>query len=130
MPMCGFNQKMLEGLTAFHEGLVEHGLIERARIREQSIDQTLERELSDMGRFLTETKGMTDSEVREVTEALTRYAQAFYKLVQREGIDNYQKTVSALNKFYIEMDRKFYANLEGKPDDMKRLVGYLNEVGV
>jgi len=23
MPLCGFNQKMLEGIEAFHEGLVE-----------------------------------------------------------------------------------------------------------
>ena len=27
MPICGFNEKMLKGLTALTEGLVEHGLI-------------------------------------------------------------------------------------------------------
>lgn len=125
--MCGFNQKILEGLVAFHEGLVEHGLIERSRLRSQSVDQTLQRELSDMDRFLGETNNLTDSEIRELTEALTRYAKAFYKLVNRRGIKDYKGTVMAINQFYVKMDDKFYKDLEGKPEDMKKLVRYLNE---
>ena len=130
MPFCGFNEKMLEGLIAFQEGLVEHGLVERARIRGQSVDETLQRELTDMGRFLAETRNLADPEVRELTESLIHYAQAFYKVISTKGIDNYQQTIRALNGFYAEMDRKFYTDLEGKPDDMKQLVGHLNEVGV
>ena len=130
MPLCGFNQKMLEGLIAFHEGLVEHGLVERSRIRGQSVDQTLQRELSDMDRFLGEIDNLTDPEVRELTEALTNYARAFYKFIERGGIDKYKQTVRALNQFYVKMDDKFYKDLEGKSSDMKNLVSYLNEVGV
>ena len=130
MPLCGFNQKMLEGLVAFHEGLVEHGLVERSRIRRQSVDETLQRELSDMERFLGETNNLVNPEVRELTKALTNYARAFYKLVDTQGIDEYKKTVRALNDFYVKMDDKFYRDLEGKPEDMKQLVGYLNEVEV
>lgn len=33
MPLCGFNQQMLEGLNAFHEGLVE-SVIENQKIEE------------------------------------------------------------------------------------------------
>lgn len=130
MPLCGFNQKMLEGLIAFHEGLVEHGIVERSRIRGQSVDQTLQRELSDMDRFLGEIDNLTDSKIRELTEALTNYARAFYKLIERDGIDKYKQTVRALNQFYVKMDDKFYKDLEGKSGDMKNLVSYLNEVGV
>ncbi len=130
MPLCGFNQKMLEGLIALHEGLVEHGLVERSRIGGQSVDQTLQRELSDMDRFLGEIDNLTDPEVRELTEALTKYARAFYKLIEREGIDKYKQTIRALNQFYVKMDDKFYKDLEGKSGDMKSLVSYLNEVGV
>ena len=79
MPLCGFNQKMLEGLVAFHEGLIEHGLVERSRIRGQSVEETLQRELSDMERFLDETNNLADPKIRELTEALTNYAKAFYK---------------------------------------------------
>ena len=130
MPLCGFNQKMLEGFIALHEGLVEHGLVERSRIRGQSVDQTLQRELSDIDRFLGEIDNLTDPEVRELTEALTNYARAFYKLIEREGIDKYRQTIRALNQFYVKMDDKFYKDLEGKSGDMKNLVSYLNEVGV
>ena len=130
MPLCGFNQKMLEGLVAFHEGLVEHGLVERSRIRGQSVGETLQRELSDMERFLGETNNLADPQVKELTEALTNYAKAFYKLVDIEGVDKYKQTVRALNDFYVKMDDKFYRDLDGKPEDMKQLVSYLNEVGV
>lgn len=126
MPLCGFNQKMIEGLVAFHQGLVEHGLVERSKIRGQSLGETLEKEFLDMDRFLGETGNLADSEVRELTGALTNYAKAFYKLVSREGIDEYKQIVRALNEFYVKMDNKFYMDLEGKPNDMKRLVEYLN----
>ncbi len=130
MPLCGFNQKMLEGLVAFHEGLIEHGLVERSRIRGQSVEETLQRELSDMERFLDETNNLADPKIRELTEALTNYAKAFYKLVDIEGVDKYKQTVRALNDFYVKIDDKFYRDLEGKPENMKQLVGYLNEVEV
>ncbi len=130
MPLCGFNQKMLEGLVAFHEGLVEHGLIERARLRGQTVDETLQMELSDMDRFLGETNNLADPEVRELTEALTKYSKAFYKLVGGQGIKNYKEVIRALSEFYAKMDNKFYKDLEGRPNDMKQLVGYLNEVSL
>lgn len=127
MPMCGFNKKMIEGLKAFHEGLVEHGLIERSKIKGCSIEAILQRELQDMDRFLSETHQIQNPEMREITEAITRYARAFYTLVNKQGIDNYRDTASFLREFYINMDAKFYSDLEGKPDDMRQLADYLNE---
>jgi hypothetical protein len=126
MPLCGFNQKMLEGLTAFHEGLVEHGLIERSRIRGQTIDETLQRELTDMERFLNETPRIENPEVRVIVENLTRYAEAFYKLLQKEGVDNSERIIKRLNALYLNMDHKFYSELEGQEDDMKKLAEHLN----
>ena len=126
MPLCGFNQEMLEGLIAFHEGLVEHGLIERAKKKGQSAEQTLEDEIRDMDRFLGETHRIEDPQKREVIEALTKYAMAFYQLIRTQGIGNYRQAVQELNTFYREMDDKFYSELEGKPDDMRQLAEYLN----
>lgn len=128
MPLCGFNQKMLKGITAFHEGLVEYGLIKRSKLKNQSVDETLTRELADMNRFLAEIDKITDPQIRELTKALTKYAQAFYRLVNRKGINSYQQTTSTLNKYYAEMDRKFYKDLEGKPEDMKKLTEHLNKI--
>ncbi len=126
MPLCGFNQKMLEGLVAFHEGLVEHGLIDRAKKKGQSVEQTLETELSDMERFLGETYRINDSQKKAITEAITNYAKAFYEVVGEQGADNYKQIVQGLNEFYRKMDDKFYSELEGTPDDMKQLATYLD----
>jgi len=126
MPLCGFNQKMLEGLVAFHEGLVEHGLIDRAQKKGQSVEQTLEAELKDMNRFLSETYKISDPKKRAITESITNYAKAFYELVGEQGIDDYRPVVQGLNEFYRKMDDKFYSELEGKPDDMKQLAIYLD----
>ena len=126
MPLCGFNHKMLDGLVAFHEGLVEHGLIDRAKKKNQSIEQTLETELSDMERFLGEIYRIKDPQKRAVTEAITKYAEAFYQLVGELSVDNYKQVVQGLNEFYRKMDNKFYSELEGKPDDMEQLAKYLD----
>jgi hypothetical protein len=126
MPLCGFNQKMLEGLVAFHEGLVENGLIDRAKLKGQSVEKTLETELSDMERFLGETYRINDSQKRAITEAITNYAKAFYELAGEQGINDYRQVVQGLNEFYRKMDDKFYSELEGKPDDMKLLATYLD----
>ena len=126
MPLCGFNQKMLEGLIAFHEGLVEHGLIDRAKKKGQSVEQTLKAELSDMERFLGETCGIEDPKKRAIVEAITNYAKAFYQFIGTEGVDNYRQVAQRLNDFYKKMDDKFYTELEGKQDDMSQLAGYLD----
>jgi len=130
MPFCGFNQKMLEGLAAFQEGLVEHGLYECSRETGQTYEQRLEEELSDMDRFSSEMGNIQDPEMREITLGLSMFARAFYKLARRKGLDNYQQTTQAVNDYFVEMDRKFYDELQGKSDDMSRLVDHLNEVSV
>ena len=128
MPVCGFNQKMIDGLDGFQTGLVEHGIIHRSKIKSQSFDKTIQNELSDMERFRKEMHNIKDLEIRELTLALTNYACAFYKLIDKNGIDNYKKTITFLNKYFFEMDRKYYSDLEGKKDDMRQLVEHLNKI--
>ena len=60
MPVCGFNKKMLEGLTAFSEGLVEHGLQYRCEKNRETIEQGIKRDIYDMARLLTELKRIED----------------------------------------------------------------------
>ena len=130
MPLCGFNKKMLQGMSGFQSGLVEHGILLRSKNKNQTFQETIKKELDDMDRFQKEIHGIKDPEIRELTRALTEYACAFYKLVQKRGIENYKITIQSLNKFFWEMDNKFYSDLEGKPDDMKQLAEYLNSVSV
>lgn len=126
MPLCGFNEKMIEGLRAFHKGLVEYGLIDRSKMRNQSIDETISREISDMERFLAETPNLADCELRGLIESLTIYAKSFYKLIERKGVQDYKNIIKSLDRMYVGMDNKFYKDLEGKPNDMRNLVNYLN----
>ncbi len=126
MPLCGFNQKMLDGLRAFNEGLVEHGLIERSERKKQTIDDTLGAELADMQRFLRETNALSDPRMRKLVEGLTMYAQGVYEVMQGQDISGYKALMQNLNSLFAGMDSKYYSELEGKPDDMKQLVQYLN----
>ena len=172
------NEKMLKGLKGFHKGLVEHGIILRSKNKNQTFQETMKKELDDMARFRKEMHRIKNPEVRELIRALTEYACAFYKLVQKrgienyketidfldkfylelndnnskedvgvkeliealmryidffnklvekKGIENYRKTIDFVNKFYFEMDRKYYSELEGEPESMKKLALYLNE---
>jgi len=128
MPFCGFNQEMLEGINKFHKGLVEHGIIERSEKKNRTHEQTIKIELEDMKDFLNETHNIKDSELRELTEALAKYASAYYKFVKKNGVENYRKIIQFLNNFYFNMDDKYYSELEGKPQAMKKLALYLNEL--
>ena len=130
MPFCGFNQKMIEGLSELGAGLVEHGIIERSKKKNKAHEEILKKELEDMSRFMKEIHRIKNPELRELTEMLTKYACAFYKIVDKKGINNYKETIQALNNFFWKMDNKFYTELEGKPDDMKQLAEYLNEIKV
>ena len=129
MPMCGFNQDMLEGLNSFNKGLVEHGIIYRSEKKKQSQETTIDCELSDMKRFLSEVDGIKDVHLRELTRSLTAYASAFYSLLKKEGVENYPKIIRFLNMFFYEMDKKYYSELEGDLEDMKKLAIYLNSIG-
>ena len=126
MPMCGFNQKMIEGLEGFHNGLIEHGIIDRSKKKNQTTDQTIKKELSDMDRFLKEIHRIEDPDIRELTKTLAEYTRAFYKFIDKKGFNNHAKIMRFLTDFYFKMDKKFYSELEGKPDDMKQLAEYLN----
>jgi hypothetical protein len=126
MPFCGFNQKMLDGLAKFHEGLVEHGLIERSRKKGLTAEKTLECELKDMERLLGELNRISDGKKRKIIETLAEHAKAFYELIELVGIDNYKEVVRMLNDFYARMDDKYYSDLEGQKDDMKKLAEYLD----
>ncbi len=128
MPFCGFNQKMLQGMSGFQSGLVEHGIIDRSEKKKQSFEETMNKELSDMSRFMKEIYRIKNPELRELTEALSSYACAFYKLIRKKGIKNYKSTIQFLNKFFWEMDDKYYSELEGKPEDMKKLALHLNTI--
>lgn len=132
MPICGFNEKMLKGLTAFNEGLVEHGLKFRSEKNGETIDQAIKREISDMTRLLSEIHSIDDSAKRIITEGIVKYAMGFYLIMRKNNIDEYREVIEKINQYFHFMDDKYYSELEGRPDDMKELVELLDkkEIGI
>jgi len=127
MPLCGFNEKMLEGLKMFGEGLVEHGLIERSRVKSQSSVETLDGELSDIGRFLQEIPNIRNPHIRNLVEGLTLYARGLYGLMKGQEVSKYPAVMRKLNALFFEMDEKYYSHLEGRPHAMGELVSLINQ---
>lgn len=130
MALCGFNEKMLKSLTAFNEGLVEHGLKFRSEKNGETIDQAIKREISDMARLLLEIHQIEDTGKRVLTEGLVKYAMGFYLIIRSSGINNYEDTIKKIGEYFYFMDSKYYSELEGKSDDMKELAKFLNEKGI
>lgn len=130
MPLCGFNDKMLRGLTALCEGLVEHGLEYRCEKNEETIDQGIKREISDMTRLLLEIDEIDDSAKRVLTEGIIKFAQGFYLLMRRNDVGDYRAVIERLMAYFYFMDKRYYGELEGKSDDMIELVQALNKKGL
>lgn len=130
MPLCGFNEKMLKGLAALSEGLVEHGLKFRCEKNGETIEQGIKREISDMTRLLMETYRIDDSAKRVMTEGIVKYAMGFYLMMRKNGVDNYEADVAKIMDYFKSMDSKYYGELEGRADDMGELVKFLNGVEI
>jgi ribosomal protein S6 len=126
MPVCGFNEKMLKGLTAFNEGLVEHGLTFRSEKNNETIDQGIKREISDMTRLLSEIHRIDDSAKRILTEGIVKYAMGFYLIMRKNNIKEYKEVIEKINEYFHFMDDKYYSELEGRADDMKELAELLD----
>ncbi len=127
MPICGFNEKMLEGLRALTEGLVEHGLEYRCKKNKETIEQGIKREISDMTRLLSETHRIDDSAKRMLTKGIAKYAQGFYMHMRKRGIDDYKADVGKIMNYFKFMDSKYYDELEGRPEDMRDLAKFLDK---
>ena len=127
MPLCGFNEKMLKGLTMFNQGLIEHGLIDRSKKNGETIDAAIKREIADMTRLILELHRIDDGAKRVFTEGLVKYAMGFYLLVRKHGIEDAANIYERINDYCFFMDDKYYSELEGQSDDMALLTRLLNQ---
>jgi len=77
MPMCGFNPRMLEGLTKFAQGLYEQAL-KRQKKDNISIERAFEIEVEEMNIFLTKLSDKYHEELRPkhtVVEAMAKLVE-------------------------------------------------------
>lgn len=130
MPLCGFNEKMLNGLAAFNEGLVEHGLLYRSERNGESVEQAIKREISDMTRLLTELHRIDDVSKRIITEGVVKYAMGFYLIMRKHSVQDYTTVIEEIGEYFRLMDEKYYSELEGRPDDMRELTEFLDDQAI
>ncbi len=112
MPLCGFNRKMLEGLSLFAEGLFEQA-IKRSGEDGLSLEESLKQEISEMDIFreILDSKGARF----QVLKGITLIAQDLY----RQGIastaeeikENFFDAVAEEKDFCVELDKEYYENL-------------------
>ena len=134
MPLCGFNEKMLEGNNNFNEGLVEHGLVYRGKLNEETLEQGIRREISDMARLQPELYRITNAPKRIITQGITTYATGFYLVMRQKGLadnpEKYKAMIKGVSEYFRAMDEKYYSELEGKEDDMQQLAEFLNNIKI
>jgi len=123
---------MADGLSAFNEALVEYWLIDRSKKNNETIDQAIKREISDMTRMLFEIHTIKDTAKRMMTEWTIKHVIWFYLLMRKNNLkhgslDDYKIIVKNIEEYFLYMDDMYYSQLEWFPDDMEELVHLLDK---
>ncbi len=50
--------------------------------------------------------------------------------MRKTGIENYQENIAKMMEYFRSMDSKYYAELEGQPEDMAELTKFLDKVEI
>ncbi|MBI2045386.1 hypothetical protein HYT23_04980 [Candidatus Pacearchaeota archaeon] len=121
MPVCGFDQQMLEGLRMFHNGLAR--AITRRTNEGTSFERAIHYELEEIDAFVNELPNLSDEINRERLIGIARYARAFY---QGALINGFEKEDSVSRDFLYSVDRAFYDRFKGRKESMPDLIKFLN----
>jgi hypothetical protein len=122
MPMCGFNQKMLEGLSLFAEGLFDQA-IKRSNEDSLSLEESLKQEILEMDIFreILDSKG----ERFQVLKGLTLIAQDMYKQglggTHEEIKEHFFEAAAQERDFCVKLDNEYYENLRPNFGPIKAL---------
>ena len=127
MALCGFNEKMLDGLHLFGEGLYDQAEI-RTGLDNASLRQVFENEIEEMKYFL-ETLSDKDPIKYQSLVAITNLAQALYR--NGQGLDEPKNAyLIALDQTIdccMAMDEKYYNELRPKASNPKIALGQLGD---
>jgi len=133
MPLCGFDKLMLDGLSAFYNGLAK--AVRRKSVRQNiTIAQAIEIELREMNEFIAELPNLTDDLSKQKLTGITHYAQSFYREVlkkhneTKEEVNKIMETIIKETRNFLYMVDKMYEERFRKMDSsMKELVSWINK---
>ena len=133
MPVCGFNQKMLEGLSTFAEGLFDQA-IKRSREDSLSLEDSLKQEIREMDVF-REILDSKDERKLQVLKGITLIAQELYRqglaTTPEEIRKRFFAAVAEEKDFCVKLDNEYYENLRpnfGPFEALQRLSPWIDEV--
>ena len=125
MPVCGFNNEMIEGFELFEKGL-KISLEKRAKELGLDSASALETEIEDMNRFLEELEANpSDTAMKEKLVGILLYARASYK--QANGDYQPEKQFIQTKKMLIGIDDYYYKVLDGNSKRMDELAMWVEK---
>ncbi|MDB4984133.1 MAG: hypothetical protein JWM20_312 [Patescibacteria group bacterium] len=130
MPLCGFNQKMLDGLGLFAEGLWEQA-IKRSEEDKVSIEESLKQEIKEMNIF-KEILAEKDPKKVQGLHGIAFLAQALYghALDTDSHKESYDQGFARERKLFQDVDAKYYDELRPSfgPEEALRKLGEIIEI--
>jgi hypothetical protein len=124
MPLCGFNQKMLDGLRQFGEGLYDQAE-KRAKEDDCTIRESFDNEIQEMDIFFS-ILSAKDQIKYQALLGVAHLAQALYRNAQGSEAPKevfFSELEKAIDSF-VRVDEKYYGELRPGNDPthaLKRL---------
>ena len=134
MPMCGFDEQMLDGLDDFHQGLVE-AVQRKSKKSNITVKEAVMWELKEMGLFMKELVVLGSETNKQKLVGIANYSSAFYLGALEKSKENnidieeaMKEEMKSTRGFLFEIDKYYYDYLEGKKENpIKELVSWIGK---
>lgn len=127
MALCGFNEKMLEGIKTFLDGAIEYGIIDKAKNKGISVDEQVKNELYEISQWNYYSRKVDNGPTQKQIEGLGLLVGGTFEKDQKRGISNYKTSHILDLKLLKEIDDYYYNELNGDVKNMPRLFGWVNK---
>lgn len=127
MAICGFNEKMLEGLRNLFDGAIEFGIVDRAKKNGISTDEQFQEEFKEISQWLFYSKNIRDGPTQKVIEGIGLLIAGVFEKDFERGISNYKEGHILDTNFLRDVDDYFYDDLKGDRNNMSKLFDWVNE---
>ncbi|MDA3836045.1 MAG: hypothetical protein PF542_00320 [Nanoarchaeota archaeon] len=127
MAICGFNEKMLEGLRNLFDGAIEHGIIDRAKKKGIYIEEQFQNEFQEISQWLFYCKNISDGPTQKIIEGIGLLIVGVFEKDLLKGASKYKENHITGTNLLRDLDDYFYGNLKGDKENMPQLFNWVNK---